>query len=536
MKKLFTFGLTVFAACFMADAQLPSTVLLRDIRPGMDGSVQALDMRSRVFNGRLLFTAYDTVLNDRLLWSSDGTEAGTKILSRDIVPNTYTDDTSSYVEFKGRLYFFDRSGERVFSTDGVPGNGVTELLNGTNSMYDGRRFIVYNNELYFIAQPLNASQYYLYKTDGTNAGTVKVSTSILADQSSLMAIMGGKLYFAGSNGSGAGIAVTDGTSAGTSIVGGMFFGNMRYLTTFGNMLLFSGEGPGNLGRELWKTDGTNAGTVMLKDINPGAGSSDPADFQILNNKVYFRGSDVDYNYEIWSTDGTTAGTTKLTEIDPTPGNGGLRSPLIPVNGKLLFIGSTPATGWELFATDGTAAGTGIFKEFRSGNSDGIENLDIQNVRGGKLYFAAKGRTFTSDAYVTDGTISGTDYLSNDSTKLNVDALCGFHLMNNRIYYAGGRQPAGSEVYSVTATSTSQNIARVPAQTLSIYPNPTNGMLHIASALQNQEVQVYDALGRKVLQGRIANNSINLSALDNGFYIIVMEKAGQRSIGRVQVQH
>jgi ELWxxDGT repeat protein len=29
------------------------------------------------------------------------------------------------------------------------------------------------------------------------------------------------------------------------------------------------------GEELWKTDGTDAGTVLVKDINPGAGGSGP---------------------------------------------------------------------------------------------------------------------------------------------------------------------------------------------------------------------------------------------------------------------
>ena len=32
---------------------------------------------------------------------------------------------------------------------------------------------------------------------------------------------------------------------------------------------------GSTGSELWKTDGTAAGTVMVKDINSGAGSGSP---------------------------------------------------------------------------------------------------------------------------------------------------------------------------------------------------------------------------------------------------------------------
>ena len=44
-----------------------------------------------------------------------------------------------------------------------------------------------------------------------------------------------------------------------------------------NTLFFRGN-DGSNGVELWKSDGTSSGTVMVKDLNSGSGSSNPSDF------------------------------------------------------------------------------------------------------------------------------------------------------------------------------------------------------------------------------------------------------------------
>ena len=41
------------------------------------------------------------------------------------------------------------------------------------------------------------------------------------------------------------------------------------------------------GAELWRSDGTAAGTIMLKDINTGSGDSYPREFTSLGGAVYF---------------------------------------------------------------------------------------------------------------------------------------------------------------------------------------------------------------------------------------------------------
>jgi ELWxxDGT repeat protein len=76
------------------------------------------------------------------------------------------------------------------------------------------------------------------------------------------------------------------------------------------MVLFAAT-DGVSGIELWRSDGTEAGTLLLKDINPGAADSFPAGFFNWNGTVYFSADDRLAGRELWKTDGTAAGTVRV---------------------------------------------------------------------------------------------------------------------------------------------------------------------------------------------------------------------------------
>lgn len=81
----------------------------------------------------------------------------------------------------------------------------------------------------------------------------------------------------------------------------------------GKMLLTANNGSN--GYELWITDGTEFGTFLLKDINPGAAGSDPSTVTVLDNGLaVFTASDATAGRELWVTDGTAAGTMMLSDI------------------------------------------------------------------------------------------------------------------------------------------------------------------------------------------------------------------------------
>ena len=79
----------------------------------------------------------------------------------------------------------------------------------------------------------------------------------------------------------------------------------QYLTAIGNTLYFRAD-DGTNGVELWKSDGTASGTMMVKDINSGSSSSSPQYLTAIGNTLYFRANDGTNGYELWKSDGTSS--------------------------------------------------------------------------------------------------------------------------------------------------------------------------------------------------------------------------------------
>ena len=87
------------------------------------------------------------------------------------------------------------------------------------------------------------------------------------------------------------------------------------LLTIGNTTYFTAD-DGIHGRELWKTDGTAAGTMIVKDINPGKDDSNPTYLTELNGQLYFAADDGTDGNELWKSDGTESGTVMVEDLFP----------------------------------------------------------------------------------------------------------------------------------------------------------------------------------------------------------------------------
>ena len=263
--------------------------------------------------------------------------------------------------------------------------------------------------------------------------------------------------------------VSDGTEAGTGLLADIFPGPdsstqraislVRSVATLGGELLFTAD-DGVSGIELWKTDGTPAGTVRVKDISPGAGSSRPDYFSVMGDTLYFGATDLEHGAELWRTDGTEAGTVLVADVYPGRA-GSAASPMAPVNGRMAFAAATPALGSELYSTDGTPAGTSLLKDINPGapSSDpGFQPVagalpptwySDFGVADGVLYFAADDAANGRDLYKSDGTAAGT-VLAADVAPDNVLASPRrISVTSGGVYFVADAYPAPTSLYRVT---------------------------------------------------------------------------------------
>jgi len=182
------------------------------------------------------------------------------------------------------------------------------------------------------------------------------------------------------------------------------------LTAFGPLLLFAAD-DGTAGVEPWRSDGTADGTFMLADIWAGANSSFPQSFTpsggtaffVASNGLGFGGAP---GRELWRTDGTPTGTAMVKDINPT-GNSN-PAQLTDVGGTLFFVADDGTHGRELWRSDGTSSGTFMVKDINPTGSS-ISTLTPSSLTdvNGTLFLAADDGTSGTEMWRSDGTSSGT---------------------------------------------------------------------------------------------------------------------------------
>ncbi|HEY0553897.1 MAG TPA: hypothetical protein VGG20_06485 [Thermoanaerobaculia bacterium] len=194
----------------------------------------------------------------------------------------------------------------------------------------------------------------LWSTDGTAASTVELTSRICPSPCvdvRPLGTVGGVALLAAHPG---GVWRTDGTPAGTFPVTRTLdsTGESAQISPSDGTLFFTACGP-ILGCELWSSDGSRAGTRVLRDIVPGPNGSYPHSLTSWEGKLYFlAGGETLANTGLWSTDGTTAGTRFIAHSVNNFVNG---DTLVAASGRRLFFTSLDVTE-QLWTSDGTPPG------------------------------------------------------------------------------------------------------------------------------------------------------------------------------------
>ncbi|MCA1683567.1 MAG: hypothetical protein LC708_00315, partial [Actinobacteria bacterium] len=414
---------TTLAAADAAAGGALVPVLLKDVNPG---SASSSPSRFTVAGTNLLFTATDATHGQE--WQkTDGTTAGTTLV-KDIRTGSGDAGISSTVGALGGRLFFGAddgtytTGNEPWSTDGTAAGTVLlkDIFPGGGGGAPPGNFVAAGGTLFFTAQD-GANGAELWKTDGTAAGTVMVrdiNPGANGSSPQRLTAVGNNVFFA-AYGSATGWELwkSDGTAAGTVLVRdinpGLLEPNISNMVVVGTTAYFSatnGTSALGNGQELWKSDGTTAGTVLVKDIRPGTTGSSPVSLAVVGSTVYFQANDGSSGTELWKSDGTAAGTLLVKDILPGVG-GSLPSDLTAFGDILLLRGTgpDPAGGAELWKSDGTSAGTVLVKDISAGSASGSPTGFA--VVGTTAFFSATdgstGAAHGTELWSTDGTSAGT---------------------------------------------------------------------------------------------------------------------------------
>jgi ELWxxDGT repeat protein len=355
---------------------------------------------------------------------------------------------------------------------GLPAPVLVKDINPGEGSSSAEMFVTFKGVVYFRAND-GMHGIELWKTDGTPEGTSLVTDLRPGSANAVpgeITVAGGSLYFhAFTEATGSKVFKSDGTAAGTVLLvdtypgapGGPFGpplpGNF---ITFGDLVLFTATDR-KAGYELWRTDGTIAGTQRVIDLHPGVQWSAPVGLTPFTGRVFFAADDkvTEYkgnNYfdrELFATDVTEAGTIRVKDISPGP------FPSIPLNftvfgGRLFFTANDGTSGTELWTTDGTEAGTSIFKDI---NPNGPSSAMFFTVVGPRLFFIADdGRG--EEPWVSDGSEVGTHLLTDinpngGSFPLNLTVI------GDRVFFTADDGQHGTELWVTDGTAAGTHLVK-----------------------------------------------------------------------------
>ncbi|QGJ71482.1 Hypothetical protein PBC10988_31870 [Planctomycetales bacterium 10988] len=312
----------------------------------------------------------------------------------------------------------------------------------------------------------------LWRSDGTELGTQLVKDLFpgpLSSGPSNLTHVNGTQFFSASDGStGSELWMTDGTSIGTALVKDIhpnmytgYFSDIprgsrpEQLTNVNGTLFFTANN-GTSGTELWMSDGTEAGTQLVRDIKSGSDSSGPDNLTNVNGTLCFTANDGSSGTEVWMSDGTEAGTQLVRDIKSGSDSSGPDN-LTNVNGTLYFTANDGSSGTEVWMSDGTEAGTQLVRDIKSGSdSSGPDNLTNVN---GTLYFTANDGSSGTEVWMSDGTEAGTQLVRDNKSGSDSSGPDNLTNVNGTLYFTANDGSSGTEVWMSDGTEVGTQIVR-----------------------------------------------------------------------------
>lgn len=488
----------------------------------------------------VIFSAYENVHGSEL-YISDGTAMGTKLF-REVIPGEDGLTFKKIISKNDDVYFLGINADKysLYKADRKK-NGVSRITN--DFTYIGEFMFADNGLMFYVTYNPDTYAYELWRTDGSKNGTLLLSSSLYGN---FLNVSGNTAFFvAGDDTHGYELWKSDGSIVGTKMVKdinpGAGSSTPFGMVIYNNAVYFSAYATDYATPSFWKSDGTDAGTFMLKDIDIWYSSNTEENkhyFCVFNNILYF--SAVDYAANngtlLWRTDGTVAGTLPIKDFNPASSDLWVACPvqLTLSNGSMFFGVHDGINGEELWKSDGSTEGTQLVKVITPAEMRG--DLWKFTSFGGKLFlingqFNEEDNGYHHLLWTSDGTEEGTNEVEIPDVINVYELFAG----QEKLFLGGYSYKYGSELYAgeMCAQTGKLDISRVASQKFGktgsdfdavVYPNPavSNTTLQLSGNTESVTVTISDLSGRKLWQSQNNHTStLNLPTekLHPGTYII-----------------
>lgn len=365
-------------------------------------------------------------------------------LVNDICTSCSSNPTSFY-QYNGKLYFTGQTvsagNRKVFATDGTTSGTAVLHFDNENTgpevfnQFGTVLFFNHNNELYFDAKDGPTNPMKIVKlTNGTQVVTSIYDMSLASGSNDsrfgfARAINNKIIYnpITTSNTTGIEPHVLNVSSPSSSgLLKDIYFNpsatasNPDNFTVYNDTIYFAASNQVT-GRELYKTDGTTVKTSIYYDINSGVANSDPDELNVLGGNLVFIATNTVYGRELFKTNGLGSYSI-LKDINPGTANSSAMD-FAKIDNQLYFSADNGSNGFELWKSDGTTNGTIMVKDISIGTSSSFPKFFTKV--GSDIYFVV----FTNQIWKTDGTEAGTVFIKDISTVASYG-------INNLVAYNG----------------------------------------------------------------------------------------------------
>ena len=385
----------------------------------------------------------------------------------DVTPGPFSSHPSGLVKLGERLFFAAASPipeSSVWTSDGTAAGTyhVADVCTEDCFLVFPWRFVAAGGLVFFDAGENGDQHRGLWRTDGTADGTFQVG---FCDDPDAMTAVGDSLFFSCVDAAaGRELWTSDGTVAGTHRVEDIYPGpgdgldwcqeDYGCMTGVGGTLFFNAD-DGVHGAELWKSDGTSAGTMLVADLDPGPDNSWAAWMTPFDDALFFSLGRTCFAGDLWRSDGTELGT-EIVALPPLiaalpssisrpgtrlcPLSWGPRF-LTALGDHLFFTTGDVLDGESLWRTDGTTEGTAAVAE-------GLDYVHVLGASSRWLYFWLFGQQ-TSEIWASDGTSAGTGALRHygESVRRVERAFLG-----DRLFFTAWDLTTGVELWSSDGTA------------------------------------------------------------------------------------